>query len=485
MYTSTRSKINVSSSQAIIDGIAKDGGLYVIDKIPKINIVDLLDLNYKEMASKILNLYFCDFNPAKISAMVDEAYSKFDIPEVVNLKTFSDVSFLELYHGPTLAFKDVALTVLPLLLNEAKAINNDDSKTIILTATSGDTGSAALSGFSKVNNSGIIVIYPSKGISSIQEKQILSFTNAQAKALAIDGNFDDAQNLVKRVFKEKSFLNDLDNRNISSANSINIGRLVPQIVYYFYSYIKMVKESSIALNDKINFCVPTGNFGNILAGYLAEKMGLPVNKFICAANSNNVLYDFFSTGIYDRNRELKLSYSPSMDILISSNLERLLYYFSGKKPGVVKKLMDELVLNGKYEISNAMKRKTKMFATGYASDEETLESINEVFKTHKYLIDTHTAVAYKVYKDYYEKTKDPTKTIVLSTASGFKFADAVMKGLGIKKENNLAASLNAISDYTKVAVPASLSKIIDLDFEKTNVSKSDSFDTVKKLIGEL
>lgn len=485
MFTSTRKKINVSSSKAIIDGIAKDGGLYVIDKIPKIKIEELIDLDYKALAVKILSLFLDDFSVQNIQKIVEEAYSKFDIEEVVELKEFDNFSFLELYHGPTLAFKDVALTVLPLLMNEAKAINKDNSKTIILTATSGDTGSAALSGFSKVENSGIIVIYPNKGISQIQEKQILSFTNSQAKALALEGNFDDAQNLVKKIFSEEKFLTDLKDKNVSSANSINIGRLIPQIVYYFYSYIKLVNKKSIKLFDKINFTVPTGNFGNILAGYLAYQMGLPINKLICASNINNVLHDFFATGVYDKNRELKLSYSPSMDILISSNLERLLYYISNKNPNKVASLMHELSNKGKYKLSIMMRKRTKIFESGFADDSETLEMIKEVFEKYKYLIDTHTAVAYKVYKDYQNNSKDKTKTVILSTASGFKFADAVIKGLNLKKQDTLFGSLKVISDYTNVVIPSSLDDIVTKEYKTQEISSKQALETVKKMIGDL
>ncbi|MGI6710579.1 MAG: threonine synthase [Bacilli bacterium] len=485
MFTSTRKKINVSSSKAIIDGISKDGGLYIVDRIPKVKIEELVNLNYKTLAVKILSLYLKDFSIESLEKIVSEAYAKFDIEEVVNLKEFGNFSFLELYHGPTLAFKDLALTVLPLLMNEAKKINNDKSKTIILTATSGDTGSAALSGFSTVDNSGIIVIYPNKGISQIQEKQILSFTNNQAKAFALEGNFDDAQNLVKKIFGGSEFLAALKNKNVSSANSINIGRLIPQIVYYFYSYIKLVKNKSVKLHDKINFCVPTGNFGNILAGYFASCMGLPVKRLICASNINNVLHDFFETGIYDKNRVLELTNSPSMDILISSNLERLLYYISGKKPNKVRELMDKLSTVGRYQISSSMKRRMKIFERGYADDKETLENIKEVFEKHQYLIDTHTAVGYKVYKDYQYRTNDNTKTVILSTASGFKFQDAVIEALGIKKGNSLVESLKSISDYTKIKIPSSLEKIANKEFIKNEISSKEAIDKIKKTIGDL
>lgn len=433
MYTSTRSKMLVNASETIIKGIAPDGGLYVPLQINKVNLEDLLNLNYQELAIYILKQFLNDFNHDAIESIVYKAYDeKFQTNNIVEVKKCKDAYFLELFHGPTLAFKDVALSILPLLMQKSKEINNVNDKTVILTATSGDTGSAALSGFYYSNNTDMVVFYPTEGISKIQENQMLSFRSERLHPIALKGNFDDAQSLVKKIFNNQEIKEYLKKQNIilSSANSINIGRLIPQVVYYFYSYIDLYKKGEIKLNEKVNFVVPTGNFGNILACYIAKEMGLSVNKLICASNENNVLTDFFKKGEYNKNRQFYKTVSPSMDILISSNLERLLYLIS-KDEEKVSKLMNDLNTNGFYSLDNEFKNKLDEFHADFANEEETLQAIKKVWDENNYLIDTHTAVGYSVYNKYLKIAKDETKTIIASTAHPYKFPKAICKALEI------------------------------------------------------
>lgn len=474
MYTSTRSKMNVNASKAIIDGIAPDGGLFVKKlekKFSHEDLVRLSKLSYKELAYEIMKLFFNDFEEKALKDLIEKAYSNtFDTENLVEIKSLDNFSFLELYHGNTLAFKDVALSILPHLLDESKKINKQTNNTIILTATSGDTGSAALCGFSKADSTKMIVLYPTQGVSKIQEKQMLSFGSDKQKVIAINGNFDDAQRLVKKAF------NDENNKdyNLSSANSINIGRLVPQIVYYFYSYFKEVKNCE----DKINFVVPTGNFGNILAGYIAKELGLPVNKLICASNSNNVLYDFFRKGVYDRNREFFKTISPSMDILVSSNLERLLYHVSGCDKEV-KDMMDSLNSNGKYETSLEFSD----FYSEYVDIETTYKGIKEVYDNYDYLIDPHTAVGYVAYKKYIEDTNDNTKTIIASTAHPFKFPEAICKALDLPFNGEFEA-IEMLSEKCKIKYPEPFKKLTG-EYKKTVWEKEESYENLCNLIKEL
>lgn len=474
MYTSTRSKMNVNASKAIIDGIAPDGGLFVKKlekKFSHEDLVRLSKLSYKELAFEIMKLFFNDFEEKALKDLIEKAYTNtFDTENLVEIKSLDNFAFLELYHGNTLAFKDVALSILPHLLDESKKINKQTNNTIILTATSGDTGSAALCGFSKADSTKMIVLYPTQGVSKIQEKQMLSFGSDKQKVIAINGNFDDAQRLVKKAF------NDENNKdyNLSSANSINIGRLVPQIVYYFYSYFKEVKNCE----DKINFVVPTGNFGNILAGYIAKELGLPVNKLICASNSNNVLYDFFRKGVYDRNREFFKTISPSMDILVSSNLERLLYHVSGNDKEV-KEMMDSLNSNGKYETSLEFSD----FYSEYVDIETTYKGIKEVYDKYDYLIDPHTAVGYVAYKKYIEDTNDNTKTIIASTAHPFKFPEAICKALDLPFNGEFEA-IEMLSEKCKIKYPKPFKKLTG-EYKKTVWEKEESYENLCNLIKEL
>ena len=427
MFHSTRGNKLVSSPEAILNGLASDGGLYVIDNIPKIDYHDLLDDSYSLMASKILNKLFPEFSIDELLIEIEDAYSSFDIKNVVNLKECDNSYFLELFHGPTLAFKDLALVVLPRLMKLSKKKLGYDKNITILTATSGDTGGAALNGFKNVDGISIAVLYPNGGVSPVQEAQMCSFRADNAVMYAVEGNFDDCQSMVKKFFLEHKDL------NLSSANSINIARLAPQIVYYFYSYINLLKENKIKENEKINFVVPTGNFGNIFAGFYAKMMGLPINNLICASNKNNVLTEYFNTNKYNKNREFYKTNSPSMDIIISSNFERFIYYGLNENTSLVKNKMELLANNGEYEFNNPYD-----YFYGYSIDEkETLNIIKEVYHKYNYCIDPHTAVAYGAYLEYIKNSSDNNKTVVLSTASPFKFPNTVLEALDIKCNDSL------------------------------------------------
>ncbi len=433
-YLSTRNnKAETSWSQAIIQGISKDGGLFVPEIFPKIEDLEKMkDMDYKEVAYQIMEKFFPELGGELLRNIIDKGYDrKFSKVEIAPLSEIGDVFFLELFHGPTLAFKDMALSILPHLLKSAMDIENTPKDIVILTATSGDTGKAALEGFANVENIKIIVFYPENGVSEIQKKQMLTQKGKNTFVVGIKGNFDDAQSGVKALFNDKDFVNNLDKMGyiLSSANSINIGRLIPQIVYYFHSYLTLLKQEKIVKGEKINIVVPTGNFGNILAAYYGKQMGLPVNKLICASNENNVLYDFLRTGVYDKRRNLVLTSSPSMDILVSSNLERLLYHLSGEDHKLVDSKMKELSGEGFYELKNSS---LKDFYGGFSREEEVKESIAAVFKENDYLMDPHTAVAYNVYKRYRLETKDTSKTIIASTASPFKFGTTVASALGLE-----------------------------------------------------
>jgi len=398
-YKSTReNKKVVKSAEAIVMGLSTDGGLFVPTSIPMLNmsLEKLRHMNYKELALTIMKVFLTDYEESELKESIDMAYDeKFDTPIIAPIVKHGGIYFLELYHGPTLAFKDMALSILPYLLKIAVKKLRIDKEMVILTATFGDTGKAALEGFANVEGTKIIVFFPENGVSEIQKKQMLTQTGANTFVIGIERNFDDAQNGVKQMLTDEDLLKRLEENNsmFSSANSINIGRLIPQIVYYFYAYTQLCNMGDIKIGEEINFSVPTGNFGNILAGYYAKKMGLPIKKLICASNENKILFDFINTGIYDKKRDFVNTMSPSMDILISSNLERLLYSISGEDSLKVRKLMEELSDKGKYEIDNSMKNELKDFIAGYASEEDTAKSIAEVYKTTNYVIDTHTAVS--------------------------------------------------------------------------------------------
>lgn len=427
MYRSTRGKGKVvEASAAIIRGIAEDGGLYVPEEFPKItkSFQELGDMNYKELAFYIIKKYFDDFSDVELKECIDKAYDKkFENSYIAPLNYKAEAYFLELYHGKTLAFKDMALSILPYLLKTAAKKIGITKETVILTATSGDTGKAALEGFDSVDKTKIVVFYPKDGVSEIQKRQMTTQEGKNTFVVGIEGNFDDAQNGVKEIFNDKAFSELLNKNNymLSSANSINVGRLVPQIVYYVYSYVKLLKDKKIQEGESINVVVPTGNFGNILAAFYAKAMGVPLGRLICASNENKVLTDFINTGIYDRRREFAVTNSPSMDILISSNLERFLYEISGRDEELINNLMKQLKEEGKYEINEEMKEKLKILHGDFADEKETLAAIKKVYEASEYVIDTHTAVAYEVYEKYKKNTHDDRAAVIVSTASPFKF----------------------------------------------------------------
>jgi len=479
-YESTRNKnIKNKASEAILKGLSDDGGLYVPNNYQNINIdiSKILDLNYRETAKKILASFFTDFTEEELNYAVKNAYdNKFDSEEVVPLENIGDYEILELYHGRTLAFKDVALSILPYLMKLSKEKNKIEEDILILTATSGDTGKAALEGFRDVEGIDIAVFYPDGGVSKIQELQMKTQEGKNTHVFGVKGNFDDAQNIVKKTFNNNEIKEYLLRKNtiLSSANSINIGRLIPQIVYYFTSYVSLIKNKRIKKYEKINFVVPTGNFGNILAGYLAKEIGLPVNKLICASNENNVLTEFFNTGEYSINRKFIKTISPSMDILISSNLERLLYFLNDGDTEYIKELMENLQKKGKYLVNEQIKNKMdKVFWSDYSTEQETLNTIKQMKNENNYLVDTHTAVAIDVYNKYRETTKDLTKTVILSTASPFKFIESIHKALKIEMEKEGKDLILEFSKEFQLEVPEGLNEILEKQYIHNKVIEID------------
>ena len=465
-YRSTRDdNVKVTASRAILKGLAADGGLFVPESIPSLDksLEELSKMNYKEVAYEVMKLMLDDFTEEELKSCIDRAYdSKFDTEEMTPLVKVENEYFLELFHGATIAFKDMALSILPHLLTTSAKKNNVKNEIVILTATSGDTGKAALAGFANVPGTKIIVFYPKNGVSPIQEKQMVTQKGANTAVVGITGNFDDAQTAVKKMFNDKELAAELNEAGFqfSSANSINIGRLVPQIVYYVYAYAKLVKKGAIKAGDEINVVVPTGNFGNILAAFYAKQMGLPIHKLICASNENKVLFDFFRTGTYDRKRDFILTTSPSMDILISSNLERLIYRLTGENAEKCAELMQALSQGGEYTITDEMKAGLADFYGNYCSEAETKEAIHETFEKADYVIDPHTAVAAGVYKKYVKDTDDTLPTVIASTASPYKFTRSVMAAISNKGEGlddfALADELTKISG---VKIPRAVEEI--------------------------
>ncbi len=485
-YKSTRGSGDIkSSAQAIIRGLAEDKGLYVPESFPKLpfEVKDMVGKRYQDVASAVIKAFFTDYTDEEMQACISGAYdTKFEADDVVEIKEACGAYFLELYHGKTAAFKDMALSILPYLLTTAMKKEKEDKKICILTATSGDTGKAALEGFADVPGTEIIVFYPNEGVSEVQERQMVSQEGKNTHVFAINGNFDNAQSGVKKIFNDSVMAEELAKKGVklSSANSINIGRLVPQVAYYVYSYIKLVERGVVKDGDAINIVVPTGNFGNILAAYYASKMGIPVNKFICASNENKVLTDFINTGVYDINREFHLTNSPSMDILISSNLERLLYHLSGDNGEEIRSLMTSLDDKKVYEVDEKIKSGLNVFYGGFATIDETNDAIGKAYKNDGYLMDTHTAVAYKVYDDYREKTGDMTPAIIASTASPYKFADSVAKAIGLGKCKDGFEYLKEVHKETGVPVPAGLKELENKKILHTGVLEIDQMaDAVK------
>ena len=466
LYNSTRSNgTPVKASEAILKGLSDDGGLFVPDRIPALDksLKELSGLTYKEVAYEVMKLFLTDFTEEELKQCINNAYdSKFDTEVIAPLVEAEGAYYLELFHGATIAFKDMALSILPHLLITSAKKNQVKNEIVILTATSGDTGKAALAGFAGVKGTKIIVFYPKHGVSPIQEKQMVTQKGDNTCVIGITGNFDDAQTGVKKLFGDKELATEMDKAGyqFSSANSINIGRLVPQIVYYVYAYAQLLKEGRIADKEAINVVVPTGNFGNILAAFYAKNMGLPIKKLICASNDNKVLYDFFETGVYDRNREFVLTTSPSMDILISSNLERLIYRIAGNDAEKNAALMAALSGQGKYEITAEMKEKLADFYGNYATEKETAATIKELYEETGYVIDTHTAVAATVYNKYKAQTKDEAKTVIASTASPFKFTRSVMEAIDEKyAAMDDFALVDELSKLANVKVPNAIEEI--------------------------
>ncbi len=485
-YVSTRNTdIRVSASQAITKGISSEGGLFVPENLPAVSVAEiekLASLDYIGRAKSILSLFLTDFTESELDSCVKGAYETgFSSEKVAPIVKLEDGTYiLELFKGPTCAFKDMALQILPRLLTVASNKAAKGTEIVILVATSGDTGKAALEGFKDVENTRILVFYPSDGVSPMQKLQMCTQEGANVSVCAIEGNFDDAQSGVKKIFTDKSIAAKLADNGMafSSANSINWGRLVPQIVYYFSAYCDLVADGEIKAGDAINVCVPTGNFGNILAAYYAKEMGLPVKKLICASNSNSVLTEFLTTGVYDKNREFFTTISPSMDILISSNLERLLYSMSGSEN--VCAWMKSLAENGRYEVDAATLEAIKAdFAAGCCDDDETKATIADVFKSKDYLCDTHTAVAVKVYNDYKAASGDATPCVIASTASPFKFSAAVLEAVEGKNEAlDEFEMVERLAEVTKKSCPEQLANLRDKAVRFDGCCSKDSMEQV-------
>lgn len=492
-YLSTRDKsLRLNAAQAIAQGLSTDGGLMTPVVLPKLSqnaLETMKEMSYQQRAVYVMNTYLENFSASELSAFANKAYGseKFDTPAVAPIRTVDQNTYcLELWHGPTSAFKDMALQMLPHLLS-ASLVKNEEEKTVcILVATSGDTGKAALEGFKDVEKTQILVFYPKDGVSAIQQLQMNSQEGNNVGVCSVVGNFDDAQTGVKMLFSDEKLRETLAQRGyfFSSANSINWGRVLPQIVYYISAYCDLLRDGAIQEGEAVNVCVPTGNFGNILAAYYAKQMGVPFAKLICASNSNNVLTDFLKTGVYDRNRKFYNTMSPSMDILISSNLERLIFDLSGQDDELVRQYMSELAAEGKYTVSPTIRRKIEsLFAAGYCDDEQTQKVIGQMWSEHGYLIDPHTAVAFDVLNQYREQTGDVTPTIVVSTASPYKFCDSVLGALGVSEFAEGTDILDQLEQLTGVAAPAPLAALKSKTVRfRDNVTKDKMVDKVMEML---
>ena len=494
-YKSTRnSDVRVDSATAITQGISADGGLFVPESVPKLTLDEikyLAGLNYSCRAAYIFKKYLTDFTDAEIQYCTDSAYStkNFETESIAEISQLFDGTYmLELWHGPTCAFKDMALQILPYFLTTSAKKINIDKKIIILVATSGDTGKAALEGFKDVEGTQILVFYPEDGVSPMQKRQMTTQEGSNVGVCAVKGNFDDCQNGVKSIFTDAEIKEKMNAAGLmfSSANSINWGRLVPQIVYYISSYASLAECGEISLGDKINIVVPTGNFGNILAAYYAKLMGLPVNKLICASNINKVLTDFIETGIYDRNRKFYATCSPSMDILISSNLERLLYILTGQNDAQIREWFGSLASTGRYEVNDEVKNvlREEFFAC-YCDYDQTKKTIREIYEKYSYTCDTHTAVAVKVYEDYKNKTGDMTKTLIASTASPYKFSSSVLEAIeGSNSELDEYEMVDRLAELSKLPIPSSLAELKNKErIFKDSIGKAEMNDYVLKDFG--
>lgn len=475
VYQSTRDEKNkVTASQAILQGLATDGGLFTPINMPELalDFEQLKEASYQEVAKIVLSAFLDDFTEEELDHCITSAYDdKFDTPAIAPIVKLENQYNLELFHGSTIAFKDMALSILPYLLTTSAKKQGVDNKIVILTATSGDTGKAAMAGFADVPGTDIIVFYPKDGVSKIQELQMTTQTGANTHVVAIDGNFDDAQTDVKRMFNDADLREKLlaNKAQFSSANSMNVGRLVPQVVYYVYAYAQMVKAGHISNGDKINITVPTGNFGNILAAYYAREIGVPVGKLICASNENKVLTDFFATGTYDKKRDFKVTTSPSMDILVSSNLERLIFHLVGNSAAKTKALMESLTTAGEYTLLDVDQSILDLFAAGYATEEETAAEIKRVYEESKYIEDPHTAVASAVYQAYVAKTGDKTPTVIASTASPYKFPRVAVEAVTGEDSGDDFTAVQELHDLSTVAIPSAVNGLETADVRHTTV----------------
>lgn len=491
LYQSTRDKENVvTASQAILQGLAVDGGLYVPTQLPEfqLDFQQLANQSYQEVATLILQGFLADFTAEEIQTCVAGAYDeKFTTSTIAPVVKKGKDYYLELFHGPTFAFKDLALSILPYLLTTAAQKNQSDKEIVILTATSGDTGKAAMAGFMDVPGTQIIVFYPENGVSKIQEKQMVTQKGDNTHVVAVKGNFDDAQTAVKAMFNNEALKEHLaqNKMQFSSANSMNIGRLIPQIVYYVYTYAQLVKQGEIKVGEKINVSVPTGNFGNILAAYYAKKIGVPINRLICASNDNKVLTDFFATGEYNKNRPFYLTTSPSMDIVVSSNLERLIYHLTANNPKQTKDLMTSLTTNGNYQISDSMMAELSEFASDFATEAEVEQGILATFTNEDYVIDPHTAVAERVLRKYQAQTNDFTKAVIVSTASPYKFPRTVIEGLTEQPQaGDDFALVEEIAEKTGATVPEAVAELPTLPVRHTQVVRVEEMQSaVENILG--
>ena len=490
-YKSTRNDSSfVSASEAILKGLAEDGGLFVPEQLPKLDVLleELAGKSYQEIAYEVMKLFLSDYTEEELKYCIRSAYDeKFDTKEIAPLREANGAYYLELFHGATIAFKDMALSILPYLLTTAAKKHESKSEIVILTATSGDTGKAALAGFANVPGTRIIVFYPKDGVSKIQEKQMVTQGGDNTTVVAIRGNFDDAQTGVKEIFGDKELAKVMKEQGyqFSSANSINIGRLVPQVVYYVYTYATLMAQGKLSFGEPMNVVVPTGNFGNILAAYYAKQLGVPIGKLICASNENKVLYDFFQTGIYDKKRKFILTNSPSMDILVSSNLERLIYTCVGEDAKVNADFMQQLRNQGSYQLSKEMQETLHDFVGGYATEEETKKTIHAIYEATGYVIDTHTAVAASVFEKYKAETNDNTLTVIASTASPYKFTRSVMEAIESKEttEDDFVL-VDRLSEISGVSVPKAIEEIRNAPVRHTMVCDKDNMkETVIGILG--
>ena len=491
LYRSTRGGASgVKASEAILQGLAEDGGLFVPETMPvlDVKIEDLAGKSYQEIAYEVMKLFLTDYTEEDLKYCISHAYdSKFDTEEIAPIRKADGAYYLELFHGSTIAFKDMALSILPYLMTTAARMNHITDEIVILTATSGDTGKAALAGFADVPGTRIIVFFPDGGVSPIQKKQMVTQKGANCKVVAVRGNFDDCQTGVKNIFNDKAVKKEMAENGFrfSSANSINIGRLVPQIVYYVYSYATLLSRGVVKNGDPLNVVVPTGNFGNILAAYYAKLIGVPIGKLICASNENKVLFDFFQTGAYDRNREFMLTSSPSMDILISSNLERLIFRIAGDDAEKNVAMMNALSKDGRYEITDEMKVQLSDFRAGFADEAQTAEEIAALYRDADYIIDTHTAVASHVYRNYRSETGDTAPAVIASTASPYKFTRSVMTAIDKKYDAMGDFELvDALSVLSGVAVPRAIEDIRSAEVLHNTVCEiAQMEDVVKAFLG--